>query len=144
MWQRERQRDEQQGSVIVSFFSLFPRRRRLVPLAPSFAVLFWRVCAGVYDTHMRNEWVFARSAHALYLQRRPAAAIAQLGKRQTEDLKVPGSIPGLGISSGYRSSAMAQAAPSLKQRPPKVKLAPEPPEILNLALRQDSVTEWLR
>ena len=25
------------------------------------------------------------------------AAIAQLGKRQTEDLKVPGSIPGLGI-----------------------------------------------
>ena len=27
------------------------------------------------------------------------AAIAQLGERQTEDLKVPGSIPGLGISS---------------------------------------------
>ena len=27
-----------------------------------------------------------------------AAAIAQLGERQTEDLKVPGSIPGLGIS----------------------------------------------
>ena len=27
----------------------------------------------------------------------PAAAIAQLGERQTEDLKVPGSIPGLGI-----------------------------------------------
>ena len=26
-----------------------------------------------------------------------AAAIAQLGERQTEDLKVPGSIPGLGI-----------------------------------------------
>ena len=26
----------------------------------------------------------------------PAAAIAQLGERQTEDLKVPGSIPGLG------------------------------------------------
>ena len=26
------------------------------------------------------------------------AAIAQLGERQTEDLKVPGSIPGLGIS----------------------------------------------
>ena len=25
------------------------------------------------------------------------AAIAQLGERQTEDLKVPGSIPGLGI-----------------------------------------------
>ena len=27
----------------------------------------------------------------------PSAAIAQLGERQTEDLKVPGSIPGLGI-----------------------------------------------
>ena len=27
----------------------------------------------------------------------PSAAIAQLGGRQTEDLKVPGSIPGLGI-----------------------------------------------
>ena len=26
------------------------------------------------------------------------AAIAQLGERQTEDLKVPGSIPGLGIN----------------------------------------------
>ena len=25
------------------------------------------------------------------------AAIAQLGERQTEDLKVPGSIPGLGV-----------------------------------------------
>ena len=28
-----------------------------------------------------------------------SAAIAQLGKRQTEDLEVPGSIPGLGIIS---------------------------------------------
>ena len=28
-----------------------------------------------------------------------SAAIAQLGERQTEDLKVPGSIPGLGILS---------------------------------------------
>ena len=27
------------------------------------------------------------------------AAIAQLGERQTEDLEVPGSIPGLGICS---------------------------------------------
>ena len=27
------------------------------------------------------------------------AAIAQLGERQTEDLKVPGSIPGLGMSA---------------------------------------------
>ena len=30
------------------------------------------------------------------LKQRPPAAIAQLGERQTEDLKVPGSIPGLG------------------------------------------------
>ena len=29
------------------------------------------------------------------------AAVAQLGERQTEDLKVPGSIPGLGIFSHY-------------------------------------------
>ena len=29
------------------------------------------------------------------------AAIAQLGERQTEDLKVPGSIPGLGIIADY-------------------------------------------
>ena len=29
------------------------------------------------------------------------AAIAQLGERQTEDLKVPGSIPGLGILFGF-------------------------------------------
>ena len=34
-------------------------------------------------------------ASASYL----TAAIAQLGERQTEDLKVPGSIPGLGILS---------------------------------------------
>ena len=30
-----------------------------------------------------------------------SAAIAQLGERQTEDLKVPGSIPGLGISFSF-------------------------------------------
>ena len=29
----------------------------------------------------------------------PEAAIAQLGERQTEDLKVPSSIPGLGMLS---------------------------------------------
>ena len=29
------------------------------------------------------------------------AEIAQLGERQTEDLKVPGSIPGFGISFSY-------------------------------------------
>ena len=35
-------------------------------------------------------YAFARAHKSL-------AAIAQLGERQTEDLKVPGSIPGLGI-----------------------------------------------
>ena len=80
MWQRERQRDEQRGSVIVSFFSLFPRRRRLVPLAPLFAVLFWRVCAGVYDTHMRNV---------------ATGYIAQRLERLTADQQVPGSHPGV-------------------------------------------------
>ena len=46
------------------------------------------------------------------------AAIAQLGERQTEDLKVPGSIPGLGIFSfpGFAQNAVAscprQALPS--------------------------------
>ena len=29
------------------------------------------------------------------------AAIAQLGERQTEDLKVPGSTPGLGINDRF-------------------------------------------
>ena len=38
------------------------------------------------------------------------AAIAQLGERQTEDLKVPGSIPGLGIFSCCCMVAMWQAA----------------------------------
>ena len=32
------------------------------------------------------------------------AAIAQLGERQTEDLKVPGSIPGLGNERGLPSA----------------------------------------
>ena len=33
-----------------------------------------------------------------------SAAIAQLGERQTEDLKVPGSIPDLGIISDVKGS----------------------------------------
>ena len=33
------------------------------------------------------------------------AAIAQLGERQTEDLKVPGSIPGLGTRLTARGEA---------------------------------------
>ena len=43
------------------------------------------------------------------------AALAQLGERQTEDLKVPGSIPGGGIFAIYNFSPcglMAKARPS--------------------------------
>ena len=49
-----------------------------------------------------------QSHHAWYAiivfvaQRGAVAAIAQLGERQTEDLKVPGSIPGLGTYFSYR------------------------------------------
>ena len=38
-----------------------------------------------------------RGGAALQRGRSVFAAIAQLGERQTEDLKVPGSIPGVGI-----------------------------------------------
>ena len=44
-----------------------------------------------------------------------AAALAQLGERQTEDLKVPGSIPGGGILVSTSSSPcglMDKARPS--------------------------------
>ena len=34
--------------------------------------------------------------HSIKHRMNSQAAIAQLGERQTEDLKVPGSIPGLG------------------------------------------------
>ena len=37
----------------------------------------------------------------------PTAAIAQLGERQTEDLKVPGSIPGLGTFSRQSKTSRA-------------------------------------
>ena len=40
---------------------------------------------------------FAIASSFVVLNGNISAAIAQLGERQTEDLKVPGSIPGLGI-----------------------------------------------
>ena len=40
---------------------------------------------------------FAIASPFVVLDGNISAAIAQLGERQTEDLKVPGSIPGLGI-----------------------------------------------
>ena len=36
------------------------------------------------------------------------AAIAQLGERQTEDLKVPGSIPGLGMCMLLQTCVLRQ------------------------------------
>ena len=39
------------------------------------------------------------------------AAIAQLGERQTEDLEVPGSIPGLGIIAQLRPGLQPIPAP---------------------------------
>ena len=47
------------------------------------------------------------------------AAIAQLGERQIEDLKVPGSIPGLGIfeSCPVRRRASSRAIPQKQARP---------------------------
>ena len=45
---------------------------------------------GIRGCDLGNNWKQRAFAEA-------RAAIAQLGERQTEDLKVPGSIPGLGI-----------------------------------------------
>ena len=45
----------------------------------------------------KGAWLCSLSRRAVEsLLHYPRAAIAQLGERQTEDLKVPGSIPGLG------------------------------------------------
>ena len=56
----------------------------------------WRRCDGE-DADV-GDVEHARNAALLVLgYRYSEAAIAQLGERQTEDLEVPGSIPGLGI-----------------------------------------------
>ena len=49
------------------------------------------------------------------------AAIAQLGERQTEDLKVPGSIPGLGIlqMKSENVNALAQSLCTYNEPFPK-------------------------
>ena len=52
--------------------------------------------------------------HKWQRERANQAAIAQLGERQTEDLKVPGSIPGLGI---YLRFLLQQALFSPKAKP---------------------------
>ena len=72
------------------------------------------------------------------------AAIAQLGERQTEDLKVPGSIPGLGIfhfnsSNSSHMDGPFHPHPWPQDTPPKGKseLLGPPPwlHLLALALR---------
>ena len=45
----------------------------------------------------RSQFLFLNLTSWKRLVREHEAAIAQLGERQTEDLEVPGSIPGLGI-----------------------------------------------
>ena len=60
--------------------------------------LFWSFqLDGVYDLKfiLNSKLICAIS----FSGNRQSAAIAQLGERQTEDLKVPGSIPGGGILS---------------------------------------------
>jgi hypothetical protein len=48
----------------------------------------------------------------------PPAAIAQLGERQTEDLKVPGSIPGLGTLAELLFVCIWCQLATARQRPP--------------------------
>ena len=45
----------------------------------------------------------------------PTAAIAQLGERQTEDLKIPGSIPGLGTFVRSPFSSSSPSVPEMGQ-----------------------------
>ena len=52
----------------------------------------------VYFLELEEAGATAGARHSLQTRATVVyAAIAQLGERQTEDLKVPGSIPGLGI-----------------------------------------------
>ena len=62
------------------------------------------VCWPNMTRHAPSRQPFVRVANA-----EANAAIAQLGERQTEDLKVPGSIPGLGILHSAISSLHAHA-----------------------------------
>ena len=52
------------------------------------------VCEGMADHVNKDDSAFPMNFRSYF---NSTAAIAQLGERQTEDLKVPGSIPGLGI-----------------------------------------------
>ena len=64
-----------------------------------------------------------------------AAAIAQLGERQTEDLKVPGSIPGRGISLSLSHSQLTNVHPKLAVHWRFSKR-------LNVGIRKEANTVW--
>ena len=59
-----------------------------------------------------NTWTTMCQCMTLLQRMSLMAAIAQLGERQTEDLKVPGSIPGLGMlhARRWRVKAVLRAA----------------------------------
>ena len=65
------------------------------------------------------------------------AAIAQLGERQTEDLKVPGSIPGLGILLSQMSCCLSGTVLCLCEHGANRSDVPR-----NAAM--DTLAEWLR
>ena len=61
----------------------------------------------------RNTWIPMCQCRTLLQKFSFMAAIAQLGERQTEDLKAPGSIPGLGIP--YQSWGLSATVCSERQ-----------------------------
>ena len=61
--------------------------------------------------------------NGVHAEFRSRAAIAQLGERQTEDLKVPGSIPGLGILLRHPTSLAGRPA----KQPGGRRRRPNPP-----------------
>jgi hypothetical protein len=69
----------------------------------------------VVNKHGRKITLPYPARFAAIARRTLEAAIAQLGERQTEDLKVPGSIPGLGI---YLVSACEVRCGRGSHRPP--------------------------
>ena len=73
----------------------------------------------------RNTWTPMCQCRTLLQKISFMAAIAQLGERQTEDLKVPGSIPGLGmlhtarweVNAGLRAALLRAPGQLLFVRP---------------------------
>ena len=78
-----------------------PHPRPPSPLEPLGFFGHWRFL-GLNELHRKRKLVnLACGGHDYALDVHAIAAIAQLGERQTEDLKVPGSIPGLGTCSHF-------------------------------------------